>query len=255
LTKIDTMRIAAGWAACAFTCGVLLQAGSATETRVVSDGATATLLERLADSGPPLTSYRALRTLTAETRGGQMRARLTAWTSLDPAAGFQYSIVDEEGSGIIRQKVLRAALEAERKMQTTGEIDKGALASINYNFADGVGTGEGLMRIGIRPKRPDTLLVDGSILLTNPGGDLVRIEGALSKRPSFWTREVDVVRQYARIGGVHVPIEMRSVARVLLVGRSTFSMVYEYASINGSPVEKGATKAPDGESSHGPCVR
>src|SRR5262245_64098235 len=66
------------------------------------------IIERfLTNSEPPLTSYHAFRTLEAETRGGQMRARLTAWTSLDPVIGFQYSIVDETGSGIVREKVLR----------------------------------------------------------------------------------------------------------------------------------------------------
>jgi hypothetical protein len=195
---------------------------------------------QIAAADPPLTSYRAFRTLTAEARNGHVQARLTAWTSLDPVAGFQYSIVNEEGSGTIRQKVLRAALEAERRIQRSDEAAKGAITRQNYTFDQPLDAGDGLVRVGIQPKRSDTLLVLGSVLLTEPGGDLVRVEGTVSKRPSVWTRDVRVVREYTRIAGVRVPIEMRSVARVLLVGRATFSMSYDYTSINGAPVEPGA---------------
>jgi hypothetical protein len=234
--KGDAMRIAS-WLAAALTCGALLQvSGNARQPAPLTDGATATLVDRMVALDTPLISYRAFRTLTAETRGGEMHAKLTAWTSLDPIEGFRYSIVEEDGSGFIRQKVFHAALETEQKMWAAGGVDAAAFTRTNYNFADGTRTEEGVMRIGIKPKRPDILLVDGCILVTDPGADLVRIEGVLSKRPSFWTREVRVVRHYARIVGISVPTEMHSVAHVLFLGPSTFSVVYDYASINGSPV-------------------
>jgi hypothetical protein len=93
------------------------------------------------------------------------------------------------------------------------------------------------VRVAIHPRRKDSLLIDGSILLTNDGADLVRMEGQLVKRPSFWTRRVEIVRRYCRIAGVRVPIETGSTADVLFAGRSTFSMGYEYESINGVMVE------------------
>jgi hypothetical protein len=56
---------------------------------------------------------------------------------------------------------------------------------------------------------------------------------------SFWTRRVEVVRHYQRINGVHVPVAIESIANVLVAGRSTFKMIYEYETINdervGSP--------------------
>jgi hypothetical protein len=192
----------------------------------------------LSSTGPPLTSYRAFRTLEADARGGHTHARLTAWTTLDPVQGFRYSVVEESGSGIVRQKVLHAALEAEQTMRVSGELDKGALTPLNYEFSPGRDAEDGLIRVGIHPKRHDTMLVEGSILLTEADGDLTRVEGFLIKRPSFWTREVQVVRKYERICGIRVPVSMQSIARVLIAGRSTFSMTYEYASINGMAVTK-----------------
>ena len=71
----------------------------------VEHAVTAPALERfLSAQETPLVSYRAIRTLRAETRGGKIRATLEATTSLD-VNGFSYQIVDETGSGAIRSKV------------------------------------------------------------------------------------------------------------------------------------------------------
>ena len=138
--------------------------------------------------------------------------------------GFQYSIVEEDGSDAIRRKARHAALEAERSMRATGAADRGALTASNYEFGDEHGAEAGLVQIGIRPKRHDTMLLEASILLTESDGDLVQVEGFLIKRPSLWTRHVAVVRRYSRISGVRVPVTTESTAQVVLMGRSTFSM-------------------------------
>jgi hypothetical protein len=80
------------------------------------------------------------------------------------------------------------------------------------------------------------MLIDGALFIEADSADLVRLEGELSKRPSFWTRRVRVVREYNRVGGVHVPVSMSSTADVLIVGASTFSMTYRYAEINGKQI-------------------
>jgi len=180
----------------------------------------------------PLVSYRAIRRLEAASRNGKMKASLSARTTLDPERGFRFEILEETGSGVIRSKVLRAALEAERRAHNSREIGRGALSRTNYEFGPPEAAELGFVRVGIKPRRSDTMLVVGSILLTDDHADLVSIEGRLVKRPSFWTRRVDVVRRYARIAGVRVPVSMESKAEVLIAGRSTFSMHYEYEAIN-----------------------
>jgi hypothetical protein len=56
----------------------------------------------LSATDAPLVSYRAVRRLHAEARGGKMRATLQAATTLDPERGFTYEVVEEAGSGVIR---------------------------------------------------------------------------------------------------------------------------------------------------------
>src|SRR6185503_19678929 len=95
---------------------------------------------------------------------------------------------------------------------------------------------DGLAWLDVKSRRKDVLLVDGSIYVNAIDGDLVRIEGRLSKAPSFWTRRVEVVRCYRRIQGIHVPVSIESVASVLIAGRSTFKMTYHYQTINDQHV-------------------
>lgn len=157
--------------------------------------------------------------------------------------GFTYRVLREDGSGTIRSRVLLAALKAEAKARETGDAERAALSPVNYEFAggDGAPDTEGLTRVDVHPLRKDVMLVDGAMFVTPIDGDLVRVEGMLAKRPSFWTRRVHVVRRYARIGGVRVPVSMESTADVLIVGKSEFSMTYDYLSVNGEAVPKAAS--------------
>lgn len=196
----------------------------------------------LANDQQPLREYTAVRRLSAVARGGKMRASLVARTSLDPTAGFRYKVLEEEGSGLLRGRVLHAALEAEVQANSRSQAGRGALTRQNYEFPSSLSTPEGI-RVEIRPKRKDALLMEGTMLLTHDEADLLAIEGRLVKRPSFWTRKVDIVRRYGRVAGFRVPVSMDSTAEVLLAGRSTFSMQYEYESINGTTVTAATASA------------
>lgn len=197
-----------------------------------------TLTRFFAPTTPPLVSYHALRRLSASTRGGKMSGTLVAETSLDPTTGLSYQIVSEEGSGLICRKVLLAALNAEQKAIRGDDARQAALTKDNYDFL-GISTGsDALLKVDIRPRRKAVMLVEGSLFLKPDDEQLVRVEGDLSARPSFWTRKVHVVREYAEITGVHVPIAMRSVADVLIVGASNFVMTYDYEDINGHKVRE-----------------
>jgi hypothetical protein len=190
----------------------------------------------LTAEGDTLTSYKAIRRLTASTRGGRMRASIEARTTLEPASGFNYEIVSEEGSPLIRRKVLIAALEAERQAVLSAESRGARLTPENYDFVGVSVASERLYKIDVRARRKHQMLIDGALFVDGDSADLVRMEGELSKRPSIWTRRVRVVREYARIEGFHVPVSMQSIADVLIVGASNFSMTYKYLEINGRTV-------------------
>ena len=60
-------------------------------------------------------------------------------------------------------------------------------------------------------------------------------------RTVSYVRRVDVVRCYARMAGVLVPISFESVASVLIAGHSTFKMTFDYEIINGQRMKPQTT--------------
>ena len=197
--------------------------------------AVPSILERflaLGDGNP--SQFRALRHLEARNDHFEKSASMDVWTEGD-GTGFRYEIVAEEGSEYIRTKVFRATLETERKVWASGAPDKASITPENYVFEEGQARPDGLASLVVKPRRKDLLLVDGFIFL-NPDGELVRMEGRLTKSPSFWTRRVEIVRWYKRIVGFRVPVALETVANERIAGVSTFRMSYDYESVNGQRV-------------------
>jgi hypothetical protein len=180
------------------------------------------------------TQYRATRRL--EATGSGQRGWLDARTEFSPAAGMHYEVTAEGGSGLIRSRILRSLLEQEKTLIAKGDADTVAIDATNYRFADGGTTGDGLVRVLLEPRRKHRALIAGAMFLSPDDGDLVRVEGRLAKSPSFWLKKVEVVRTYARINGVLVPIALQSTAQVRLLGGSSLHMTYDYSEVNDGPV-------------------
>jgi hypothetical protein len=186
------------------------------------------------DNGPALHQYRAYRRMHARSEKFNQEAWMEAWTELDGRT-FRYEIVSERGSDTVRHKVLKALLEREKELVASGQPVRSDFTNDNYEFAE-ESAGPGVRYVVIKPKRKDVLLVDGRMVLSEDGRELLRVEGVLAKNPSFWTSLVNVIRHYAKIDGVRVPIATESIAKVKIAGRSRLQVDYEYESINGRPV-------------------
>src|SRR5687767_289778 len=214
---------------------LLMVAGMAS-TLLATPVATDDSIERFLAHAPRQPDYRGTRHLEAE--NGSRRGWLDVTTEYTPDTGFRYQITAEGGgSDYIRKKVLKAVLDGERGVVAAGEDTRSTLARTNYNFQPSGIDSDGLARVLISPRRKERALVAGVMLLRPEQGELVRVEGRLAKNPSFWVRNVDIVRKYERIGGVVVPVSMDSKAHIRFLGASTFRMTYRYSEINGQPVE------------------
>lgn len=186
-----------------------------------------------------LRQYRALRRMHARSEKFGHEGWLDAWTELNGNT-FTYQIVAERGSEYVRRKVLREILERERELVASGQQSRGDLTATNYEFIEPELPAAGERHVLIKPRRKDVMLVDGRMVLTPDGRDLLRVEGRLAKNPSFWTSLVNVIRRYARLGGVRVPVSVETTAKVKLAGKSHLWIEYEYESVNGRPVTSGA---------------
>src|SRR5262249_22165301 len=95
---------------------------------------------------------------------------------------------------------------------------------------------DGSTQLTVKPRRKDLLLIEGSLFLRPDDYDLIRIEGRLSKAPSFWTRQVQIVRCFRRFHGIRMPASLETTANALAAGKSIFRMMHESESVNGEPV-------------------
>jgi hypothetical protein len=189
---------------------------------------------------PPLQQYRAFRRMHAHSEKLNQEGWMDAWTELQGST-FRYEIVAERGSETVRNRVLRTLLKREQELIAAGDPQRAELTQNNYSFAEQT-AGPGVRYVNIKPKRKDVLLVDGRMVLSEDGRELLRVEGILAKNPSFWTSLVNVIRHYARLDGVRVPIATESIAKVKIAGLSRLNVEYEYESINGRPVSRAARR-------------
>jgi hypothetical protein len=181
-------------------------------------------------------SYRATRRLEAV--NGNRTGWLEATTSYSADAGFRYQILRGGGSDYIQGKVLKAVLEGEADAFTRGEASRSRLARTNYTFQPNGIDADGLANVLLSPRRKERALLSGVMFIRPDGAELVRVQGRLAKNPSFWVKDVDIVRRYERINTAVVPVAVESTAKVRLLGAATFSMTYDYDEIDGHAVSQ-----------------
>jgi hypothetical protein len=179
-------------------------------------------------------AYRATRRIEAV--NGDRTGWLEAITEYAPESGFRYQITAEGGSAYIRSKVLRAVLDGERDVIAQGETARSSLARANYSFEGNGIDNDGLANVLLSPRRKERVLVSGRMFLQPHDGSLVRLQGQLAKSPSFWVKNVNIVRTYERIDGWVMPVTLLSNAQVRLLGAATLRMTYSYSHINGHAV-------------------
>ena len=212
--------------------GLLVAIANASGPAKDAAGGTPLIQRFLTSPDPDPTTFRVMRHVDAKSERFGQSAWMDVWTEAD-RNGFRYRVVGEGGSEYIRSKVFRPALETERKMWADGSPARAALTIDNYEFMDGGIAADGLASLTLKPRRKGELLVDGLIFVNPDDGDLVRLEGRLVKAPSFWTRRVEIVRWYKRFAGIRMPVALESVAHILIAGKSTFRVSYDYETVNG----------------------
>lgn len=184
----------------------------------------------------PLTQYRAFRKMHARNEKFGQEAWIEAWTELN-GTNFTYEITTERGSEYIRNKVLKTMLIREQELVNRGDAARAEISPENYAFEESTGAQDGFRYVLLKPRRKDMLLVNGRMVLNPEGTELLRVEGTLAKNPSFWTSSVNVVREFAVVDGVRVPVTTATVARLKLAGQAHLDVRYEYETVNQRRVD------------------
>jgi hypothetical protein len=199
--------------------------------RLASGSAGAVTLARfLARPDEPHSRLRVRRHMRAEGLG--RRAFLDARVELDPEEGFRFQVEAEGGSRLFLDRILRASLAKEQEIYAQGIAGRSALTALNYTFSF-LAAEEGQVHLRAVPRRRETSLFDGVVVVASESADLLRIEGRLARSPSIWVPTVEVVRHFRRLQGHRVPVRLESVARVRFFGDVCVVMDFEYEMVDG----------------------
>lgn len=155
---------------------------------------------------------------------GKTRARVVAALQFTAPHAKTFAILESNGSDFLRDRVIKPMMRTEIEHEQASKRTKAAISPGNYEFGDVLDDGEDFV-IAVVPRRRDELLFKGRIWITKDGFHLKRIEGELAKNPSFWTRRVQFVSEYAPVNGVWM--HGRTLAHVKVRGFGEYVVLSE----------------------------
>jgi hypothetical protein len=167
------------------------------------------------------TSAREIRLVESFTTSKTFTVMHNGQTSAEVVAALQFTapdvkafaIVESRGSAFLRDRVISKMMQTEVEFAQRSRSSSVAISPDNYTFGDLLDDGDAFV-IEAMPRRQDELLFKGRIWITKDGSHLKRIEGRPAKNPSFWTRRIDFVSEYAPVEGVW--LHVRTVAHVTI---------------------------------------
>jgi outer membrane lipoprotein-sorting protein len=169
-------------------------------------------------------------------------AEMLVQTVYAKATGKSYTILSQSGSTIIRNLVLGALLDNEKKLNEPGTREGSWIISANYDFNLKSGAVERLdgrdcLVLTMSPKRKAPYLIEGTIWVDAKDYSLVQLKGTASKSPSMLSGPAQVMRQYAEIDGFAEATHARAVSNSSLFGETVVKIDYQDYQIQLGPAK------------------
>ena len=176
-----------------------------------------------------LGGYTGVRRYRFENKKSNKRAELTTRISCDNAGVKTFEVISENGSGFVRNHIIRKMMDAEQEASQKGERQDTRIIPTNYDFTL-VGTeildGRSSYVLEVNPKTRNKFLVRGRIWVDAEDFAIARVEGQPAKNPSFWIRSVQIVQRYGRAGQFWLPASNQSVAQARIFGQTEVVIDY-----------------------------
>lgn len=176
-----------------------------------------------------LAGYAGVRRYRFENKRFNKQAEMTVRVTCASRGAKTFEIVEESGSGFVRDKVIRKMIEAERDASQKGEREQTRIIPKNYDFQlikTEMSEGRPNYVFEIHPKTNNKFLVHGRIWVDAGDFAITRVEGTPAKNPSFWIHRVQVVQRYQRVGRFWLPVMNRSHAEVKIFGSTDLEIDY-----------------------------
>lgn len=149
-------------------------------------------------------------------------SQVKAEINVVPPHERDYKIVESKGSDR-GEKIVRKILEHEADAEKSTPPPT-AIVHDNYEFAlVGQDTVQGARCyvLSLKPKRKDPGLVNGQVFVDASTFLTRKVEGQMSKSPSWWVKAVKLTVLFGEVGGIWMQTSTNAVADVRIVGRYT----------------------------------
>jgi len=200
---------------------------------------------------PPLTSEQVVERLTA--MNGRRAEALHGYTSVqvyhlelngiihksaDLVAKMTYqlpdqkefTIVSESGSEIMRSRVLKGIISAEKESMQKENRERSAFNQENYEITlagvEGVPEPKSYILKAV-PRTKNKFLFEGKVWVDAKDFAVTRIECEPAKNPSWWTKKNDITRTYQKVGDFWLPAHTQSLTEVRVFGHTVLEIEYK----------------------------
>ncbi len=220
-------------AACAQQVGTTTASASASESRTPDLGVIIQKLQEAQEANRPQLPYEAVRDYRFfEADPARTSAEVVARITFMPPNVKKYTIQNHTGSSR-GEDIVRHILDKESSM-TAQDPDASlrAVSAQNYEFAylgDDDLNGIACYKLKISPKHKDISLVEGQVWVDQNSFLIRRIDGEMSKSPSWWLKRVHLVMDFGSLAGTWQQTGTQATADVRMVGKRTLvSKVVDY---------------------------
>jgi len=175
-----------------------------------------------------LRHYHSVRHYSVEYRGYAMdiAAAMAVSVDYDAASGMTFTVISENGSRLLVNKVLKRLVESEKDVQDHHSAE---LSPENYSFSlvgtDMVGERPAYV-LAVAPRTDNKYLYRGKIWIDCSEFALMRIEAEPARNLSFWISSTTIHHDFERTDGFWLPASDRSETRVRVGGRAVLKIDY-----------------------------
>jgi len=173
--------------------------------------------------------YSGMRRYHFENKKFGKRAEVTVRVICDQTGAKSFEVLEENGSGFVRSRVIRRMIDAERQASAKGDHEQTRILPENYQFsllAKEVVEGRPAYVLQIDPKSKNQFMVRGRIWVDAEDFAIMRVEGSPARNPSFWIHSVKVVQRYGRFGKFWLPVNNESRADARVFGSTDVGIEY-----------------------------
>jgi hypothetical protein len=174
-----------------------------------------------------LCSYSVQRQYTLANKHIHPSAQMKVEVQFNRGAPKKFRILETQATGIAR----RSLNDLLKEESASDGLDNGknAVAPMNYDLTvignERCGEAD-CYKVLMKPKKKSKYLIEGIGWVSKTDLKFVRIEGVMSKSPSFWLSKPKIEQGFERVEGFSLPSYNRSSMNVLFLGEADLTIDY-----------------------------